>query len=569
MTMRASDGQEEKEMHGASARLSHKLPVVEVGQEARVHCPGWITWLGWMAVALATVLGSTLAAAGTPAPSPGAAKPVGELRLAMAGIGVMRPIPWQETPCSKGYFTLLYDFLIGANADGSMSAANGVAERWEMAPDGMTWTFWLRRGTTFHDGTEVSAEDVKWSLEMVTKPDSIAAFAARLRSTIKEIEVASPYQLVIRTHKPDLWLAQDLSMAAGYEGAILPKKYFERVGADGFAAKAIGSGPYKWVKGLAGSYIQLEAVDRHWAEGVPKYRRLTYTVVPEENTRIAMLQTGEAEIISASRERVADLQARGFHVFVKERGSVMGCYFHQQWEGHPVGDRRVRQALNLAINREEIVKFIFAGQAKLMAMYPVGSFAVAAGADAELQPYAYDPVQAKQLLAEAGYPQGFETTIYSYAREDVPEMTRLVEAIAGYMAKIGVKLTIFSTDYPVARTRRMNGKMPGHLSCLGTPNRSNAGDLLTLINTLHHSSSRLTDHKVPELDALIEEARTATTEAAAKQILGQIHRWLYHDFATLPIAEASIPFVADPKTVVKWDLGRTLYDNNDRDLIRR
>jgi ABC-type oligopeptide transport system substrate-binding subunit len=115
----------------------------------------------------------------------------------------------------------------------------------------------------------------------------------------------------------------------------------------------------------------------------------------------------------------------------------------------------------------------------------------------------------------------------------------------------------------------MNGKMPGHISCLGTPNRSNAGDLLTLINTLHHSSSRLTDHKAPELDALIEAAQAAKTEAEAKKSLGEIHRWLYNDYATLPIAEASIPFVADPKKVTKWDLGRTLYDNNDRDLIRR
>jgi peptide/nickel transport system substrate-binding protein len=507
--------------------------------------------------------------AGTSGQSVGTDKPTGELRIAMAGIGVMRPIPWQETPFSKGYLTLLYDFLVGANADGTLSTANGAAEKWEMSPDGLTWTFTLRKGITFHDGSELTAEDVKWSLETVTKPESIAANAARLRNAFKEIEVVDPYTLVIRTQETDLWLAQDLSMAAGYEGIILPKKYYEQVGADGFAAKAIGSGPYKWVKGLAGSSIELEAVDKHWAEGVPKYKKLTYKVVPEENTRIAMVQTGEAEIIGASRERVPDLQARGFNIFVKERGSVMGCYFHQQWEGHPVGDKRVRQALNLAINRDEIVKFIFGGQAKLMALYPMGSFSVAAGADPELQPYPYDPAKAKQLLAEAGYPNGFETTIYAYAREDVPEMTRLVEALAGYMAKIGVKLNIFSTEYPVARTRRITGKMPGHISCLGTPNRSNAGDLLTLISTLHHSSSRLTDHKVPELDALIEAGQVAKTEQEAKKIIGDLHRWLYNNYATLPIAEASIPFVADPKKVTKWDLGRTLYDNNDRDLIRR
>jgi peptide/nickel transport system substrate-binding protein len=516
---------------------------------------------------VAMVLGSggwAGAGAGRPAE-----KPSGELRLAMAGIGVMRPIPWQETPFSKGYLTLLYDFLVGANADGSLSTANGAAERWQMSPDGMTWTFWLRKGITFHDGTELTAEDVKWSLEMVSKPESIAAFAARLRNSVEAIETADPYTLVIRTKKPDLWLAQDLSMAAGYEGAILPRRYYEQVGPDGFAAKPVGSGPYRWVKGLPGSFIQLEAVERHWAEGVPKVQTVTYRVVPEESTRIAMIQTGEADVVGVSRERVAELAARGLKVFVKERGSVIGCYFHQQWEGHPVGDRRVRQALNLAINREEIVNFIFAGQAKLMAMYPIGSFAVAAGADPELKPYPYDPAKAKQLLAEAGYPNGFETTIYSYAREDVPEMPRLVEAIAGYAAKVGVKLNIFATEYPVARTRRITGKMPGHISCLGTPNRSSPGDLLTLLHTLHHSSSRLTDHKVPELDALIEAAQAATSEAEAKKLIGDLHRWLYQDYATLPIAEASIPFVADPKKVAQWDLGRTLYDNNDRDLIRR
>jgi peptide/nickel transport system substrate-binding protein len=498
-----------------------------------------------------------------------ASKPTGELRLAMAGIGNMRPIPWQETAFAKGYMTLLYDFLVGVNPDGSLSTANGVAERWEMAPDGRTWTFWLRKGIKFHDGTELTAEDARWSLEMVLKPDSVAAFAARLRETIQEIEVRDPYTLVIRTKIPAIFLAQDLSMGSVFEGAILPKKYFEQVGADGFAAKAIGSGPYKWVKGQAGTFIELEAVDQHWAEGVPKYKTFTYRVVPEESTRIAMIQTGEADIVGVSRERVKDLEARGLKVFVKERGSVMGCYFHQQWEQVPVADKRVRQALNMAINRDELVKFIFAGQAKPIAMYPIGSFAVTAGADTSLQPYPYDPDKAKQLLKEAGYANGFETTIYSYVREDVPEMARLVEALAGYMAKIGVKLNIFATEYPVARTRRMTGKMPGHISCLGTPNRANAGDLLGLLHALHHSSSKFTDHHVPELDAMIEKATAATSVDEVKTLIGELHRWMYNDYGTMPLAEVSTPFVADGKKVTRWDLGRTLYDNNDRDLIRR
>jgi peptide/nickel transport system substrate-binding protein len=475
----------------------------------------------------------------------------------MAGIGNMRPAPWLETVFGKGYMVLLYDFLVGGKADGSPSVDNGVAERWEMSPDAKTWTFWLRKGIRFHDGSELTAEDAKWSLEMVMKPESVAAFASRFRDVIQDIQVADPYTLVIHTKNPAIFLAQDLSMATGYEGAILPKAYYERVGADGFAAKAVGSGPYKWVKGTVGSVIQLEALDTHWAEGVPKFKTVTYRVIPEESTRLAMIQTGEADIVAVSRERVPELASRGFKVFVKEQGSVMGCYFHQQWEQVPVADKRVRQAMNLAINRTELIKFIFAGQAKPMAMYPIGSFAVTAGADQSLQPYPYDPARAKELLKEAGYANGFESTIYSYAREDVPEMPRMVEALAGYMANIGVKLNIFSTEYSAARTKRMTGKMPGHISCLGTPNRANAGDLLALLFNLHHSSSKFTDHKVPELDALLGQAASAATLDEVKHTIGDIHRWMYNDYGTMPIAEVSNPYVADAKKVPQWDLGRS------------
>jgi len=550
----------------ADMRRKERDPIHQAGQtpwrhRARALLSGWLV--------LAVVVTLSVRWATPVAGAEAAAKPSGDLRLAMAGIGNMRPVPWQETVFGKGYMVLLYDFLVGGKADGSPATENGVAERWEMSPDGKTWTFWLRQGIKFHDGTELTAEDARWSLENVIKPESVAGFAARLRDTIQEIQAPEPYTLVIRTKNPAIFLAQDLSMATGFEGAILPRHYYERVGADGFASKAVGSGPYKWVKGIAGSFIQLEAVDKHWAEGVPRFKSVTYRVVPEESTRIAMIQTGEVDIVGISRERVPELQALGFKVFVKERGSVMGCYFHQQWEEVPVADKRVRQALNLAINRQELIQFIFAGQARPVAMYPVGSFAVAAGADASLQPYPYDPERARQLLKEAGYANGFETTIYSYAREDVPEMARLVEAIAGYAAKIGVKLNIFATEYPVARTKRMTGKMPGHMSCLGTPNRANPGDLLTILFALHHSTSRFTDHKSPALDALIEKATSATGIEAVKGTIGAIHRWMYNDYGTMPIAEVSTPYVADARKVSQWELGRTLYDNNDRDLIRR
>jgi len=243
-------------------------------------------------------------------------KPTGELRIVMAGIGNLRPAPWQETVFSKGYMTLVYDFLVGANADGSLSSANGVAEHWEMSPDGKTWTFKLRQGIRFHDGSELTSADTKWSLEMMLKPDSVAAFAARLRKLIAEIATPDAHTMVIHTKTPAIFLANDLSLATGYEGAILPKAYYEKVGQDGLGAKPVGSGPYKWVHAVTGSSLELEAVDQHWAEGVPRFKTVTYRVVPEESTRIAMLHTGEADVAGISLERVAELQQAGFKIFV-------------------------------------------------------------------------------------------------------------------------------------------------------------------------------------------------------------------------------------------------------------
>src|SRR5919109_4308840 len=124
-------------MEDVALRLKADPATVELWRRHRALCSGLIALLTPLAVAVAVTVGAVSAVAGTPAPVTSAAKPAGELRLAMAGIGVMRPIPWQETPFAKGYFTLLYDFLVGANADGSMSTANGAAERWEVSADGM------------------------------------------------------------------------------------------------------------------------------------------------------------------------------------------------------------------------------------------------------------------------------------------------------------------------------------------------------------------------------------------------------------------------------------------------
>jgi peptide/nickel transport system substrate-binding protein len=527
--------------------------------------------LGWMGPMICSGL-VLLAVAGAGAAAPGAPAdtPSGELRLAFAFLGAQRLIPWAEVPSGgiKQYQMLIYDYLVGCTDDGQLSTENGIAQGWEEAPDRLSWTFRLRRGVTFHDGSEVTAEDVKFSLDSLFDPKAVAALLGPTKGAFKEVEVRDPHTVVIHLQQPAAFLPWNFSCATGSEGMILPKRYFQRVGADGFARSPIGSGPYKVVKNALGSSIHLEAVERHWREGVPKFKRVTFLLVPEESTRLAQLRTGEADIIAVSRERVPDVKAAGFNVFSKLNDQVVAVYMQQQWDPVPVADKRVRQALNYAIDKEAIMRFVFAGQGVPAAMYPIGSYGVAGGADATLEPYPYDPQKAKALLAEAGYPQGFETKIYSYVTGDLPEIPRLAEAVADYLGRVGVKAKITPMDRAALSTKRQAKTLSGDLLPWSTPNRSLAIHIAAIMHTLHHSKATFTSTADPALDELIERALASTDVEEVKRLVGEMHRYLYHNANNITIGEIHTNYAANHK-ITAWDLGRNLYDINLRYVIRR
>jgi peptide/nickel transport system substrate-binding protein len=255
-------------------------------------------------------------------------------------------------------------------------------------------------------------------------------------------------------------------------------------------------------------------------------------------------------------------------VFSKLNDQVVTVYMQQQWDPVPTADTRVRQALNLAIDKEAIMKHVFAGQGVPVAMYPIGSYGVAGGADPKLEPYPYDPVKAKHLLAEAGYPNGFETKIYSYVTADLPELHRLAEAVADYLGKVGVKAKITPMDRSALTTKRVARTLSGELLPWSTPNRSVAIQIAAIVNALHHSKSQNTSTADPALDPLIERAMAATDVAEVKRLVGEMHRYLYHHANNITIGEIHTNYATNQK-ITAWDLGRNQYDNNLRYLIRR
>jgi len=365
-------------------------------------------------------------------------------------------------PGNAVYQAAMYDSLVGFDVNKG-GVGPGVAEKWELSDDGLTWTFRIRPGQKFHNGDPVTAHDVKFSLERQMSPQSLASAAATLRRTIKEIEVVDDLTVRLRTNGPQIGLPAALSRAVAPEGAIMPKNYIEKVGEEEFRKKPIGSGPWKFVRSVPGDRIEFEAVAYpHW-RGTPHYKYLHILLVPEESTRVSMVRTGEAAIASIGPETMRGAARAGLQV-ISVPGTMQAIFqfwgaYRPDQKDNPVTNPKVRQALSLAIDRKQIIEHIMNGKASMP--YPFASFGYTDYFNAGKwrkwadNAYRYDPAQAKKLLAEAGYPNGFELTFANTALPGTPFMTDIGTAVADMWTKAGLKVTIKNYEWgsfaPLAR----------------------------------------------------------------------------------------------------------------------
>ena len=187
----------------------------------------------------------------------------------------------EARPGNATYQAAMYDSLVGFNIEKG-GLGPGVAERWVLSEDGLSWTFHLRPGQKFHNGDPLTAHDVKFSLERQMAPNSLAAAAGSMRRSFKSIEVVDELTVRVNTQGTQIGLPAALSRAVATEGAIMPKKYIETVGEEEFRKKPIGSGPWKFLRSVPGDRLEFEAVDyAHW-RGRPHFKQLHVLQIPEE-----------------------------------------------------------------------------------------------------------------------------------------------------------------------------------------------------------------------------------------------------------------------------------------------
>jgi peptide/nickel transport system substrate-binding protein len=374
----------------------------------------------------------------------------GTLVFAVETLGAQTLDPILEgRPGNAVYQAVMYDSLVGFDlAKGGVGP--GVAEKWEMAPDGLSWTFYIRPGQTFHNGDKLTAHDVKFSLERQMGPGSLAAAAASMRRTIKSIEVVDELTVKVNTTSPQMGLPAGLSRAVAPEGAIMPKNYIEKVGEEEFRKKPIGSGPWKFVRNVPGDRIEFTAVTTpHW-RGKPNFKDLTLLLVPEESTRVAMVRTGEAAIASIGPETMLGAARAGLEI-LSVPGTMQAVFqFWGSWrpemKDSPIAKPKVRQALSLAIDRKQIIEHVMNGKAQVP--YPFATFGYTDFFSADrwqkwsAEAYRYDLAAAKKLLAEAGYPNGFELKFANTALPGTQFMVDIGTAVADMWTKAGIKVTM-------------------------------------------------------------------------------------------------------------------------------
>lgn len=440
---------------------------------------------------------------------PGCAKPApaDELKVGISTFGMENFDASKHNTFPRSVSDVMFDAL---TYPGKGGLKPGVADKWEVAPDGLSWTFYIHKGIKFHNGDDLTAKDVKFSIERYISKD---AYYAHMRDMVDHVEAVDDYTVRIYTKGPQPYLWSILSIYVPDYGIIMPKNYIEQNGWDYFQQHPVGSGPFRFVKYVPGTSAEFEAVDNHWRQ-TPSFKKLTFIQIPDEATRIAMLKTGEVGFIEVGLDGASDLEKAGFWTGAFESNvlwlSLWGPY---QPEGakYPTADLKVRTALSLAINRDEINKTFFHGKSGP----PQGPGLLPGIPDVDndywakyaANIYRYDPVAAKQLLTEAGYPNGFSIKLWSFPDPGLSDQPKLMEIIQGYWGNIGVKAEIVNTDKGTYSTLRkapnlqlVGGAVPCAAAFPPTVGR-NLKDCFHSQGVFH-----LFSNAKPDFDALIDAA---------------------------------------------------------------
>jgi peptide/nickel transport system substrate-binding protein len=397
--------------------------------------------------------------------------------------------------------------------------APSLAESWSASEDALTYEFVLRQGVKFHNGDPVTAEDVKFSFERYR-----GASAKMLHERMAAVEIpdATHIRFKLKQPWPDFLTFYVSATGAGW---IVPKKYVEQVGEDGFKRAPVGAGPYKFVSFAPGGALVLEAFEGYWRK-TPSVRRLVLRGIPDESTRLAALKRGEVDIVYSIRGELAeDLQrTKGLTLKPAVIIGMYWLYFPDQWDAKsPWHDERVRRAATLAIDYPTINQAITLGHSRVTGSIIPDTFEFYW---APPRP-TYDPAKARALLAEAGYPKGFDAGEYNCdgAYAD------LGEAVLNNLQEVGIRAKL----RPLERAAFFKGYAEKSLKNIVQGQSGAFGNAATRLEAFVANGGAYAYGSYPDIDALLREQAAELDHARREATLHKIQQLVYERAIYAPV----------------------------------
>ena len=494
-----------------------------------------------LALALAVLLVSGVVLAPLPAAAQGPSQMTWAVHISLAPT-------WFDPGEHTGVITImmvlyaLHDAMIKPMPGNAM--APSLAESWSMAKDGLSYEFVVRKGVVFHNGDPLTADDVKFSFERYK-----GAAAKLLKDHVVAVEVVDPYRVRFRLNEPWPDFMTFYGSAATGAGWIVPKKYVEKVGDDGFKKAPIGAGPYRFASFNPGIELVFEAHDRYWRK-VPAVKRLSMKVVPEDLTRLAMLKRGEVDVAYSLRGPLGEEVKRTAGLKLAATGGNATQWLNfgaLQWDPKsPWHDRRVRLAAALAFDKNAINQAETLGYSK-----PTGSI-IPSGFEYALAipPYPYDPARAKKLLAEAGYPNGFDAGDYAVDSS----YSSVAEAIGNYLGAVGIRTKV----RPMERVAFLGQWKDKKIRGLMQSGAGGHGNAATRVQNYIVSDGLYALGGYPDIDDLyVQQAREADPKRR-EMLLHQIQRLAHERVTAAPLWELGFINAVGPR-VEESGIGLIVY----------
>ncbi len=409
----------------------------------------------------------------------------------------------------------MFDFLIVRDRNGKFVPS--LALSWQFIdPTNLKLT--LRQGVKFHNGNLFTAADVKFTFDRIKTDKQLASKMSGNISSISQVVVNDDYTVTITTAKPDPILVERMT-----EVPIVNKATVEQMGLEAFAKNPVGTGPFKFVEWKKDQYVSMERYDAYWS-GKAGIKTLIFRVIPEPATQVSELQTGGIDIAYQNIivDQIPQIQQAGNRVIGIPSARILYGVFDMSKK--PFNDKRVRQAVSYAIDIDSILKNLLNGHAYAISQ-PVDPFSF--GYDPSVKAYPYDPAKAKQLLADAGYPNGFETPCETRVALKDP-----AQVVVDQLAKVGIKCNLV-VDETTVHLKKVTDKTIEPFFLWTWANSTFDAD--GVLYSMMHTGNLYSMTSIPELDKLLDQAHTIVDQEQRLKLYQQALQLIHEEAPLLPM----------------------------------